>query len=234
MDKLIEISDLYYESDNGIVIFEGVDVEFYEGEMVAIIGSHGSGKTSLIRLFLGLIKPQRGKIYLFDKDAGELERSELKRLRQRIGVVLEDAGIISNLKVIENVMLPLQYHTDMTLDYIMERAVFLLDHLGYRGDIWALPGPMPSYTKKTIALARAISLDPTIMIYDMLLEGLDLVQGSKILGFVNKFHKEKEERLSIMTVNDEKDIKDITLDRILRIEDRRIISEYNKNRAGGP
>ncbi|MBI5745615.1 MAG: ATP-binding cassette domain-containing protein [Nitrospirae bacterium] len=223
IDKLIEISGLYYIAGNGIVIFEGVDAGFYSGERVAITGPHGLGKTTLIRLFLGLDKPQKGTICLFGEDIGMLERPELDGLRQGIGVVLEDSGIVSNLKVVENVMLPLQYHTEMTSDNIMERAVFLLDHVGYRGDIWALPGPLPSYTKKTIAFARAISLDPAIMIYDMLLEGLDAVQSSEMLGLVDKFHKEKKDRLSIMTINDERDIKEITLDRILRIENRRIL-----------
>lgn len=221
--KLIEIKDLYHVAGNGVVIFEGVDVEFYSGERVAIIGPHGSGKTALIRLFLGLDKPKRGGIYLFGKDAGALERSELDRHRQNIGVILEDAGIVSNLKVIENVMLPLQYHTDIASDNIMERAISLLDYVGYRGDIWSLPGPLPAYTKKRVALARAMSLDPTIMLYDMLLEGLDDTQSSAMLGLVDKFHMDKKERLSIMTVNNEKDIKEITLDRILRIENRRIL-----------
>lgn len=223
IDKLIEISGLYYIAGNGITIFEEVDARFCSGERVAITGPHGIGKTTLIRLFLRLDKPQKGKICLFGEDIGMLERPELDRLRQRIGVVLEDSGIVSNLKVIENVILPLQYHTEMTSDNIMERAVFLLDYVGYSGDIWALPGPLPSYTKKTIALARAISLDPAIMIYDMLLEGLDAVQSSEMLGLVDKFHKEKKDRLSIMTINDERDIKEITLDRILRIENRRIL-----------
>ena len=222
MSKLVEIKNLYYTAENGVTIFENVDAEFYEGERVGILGPLGSGKTTLTRLLLGLEKPQRGRVYLFAKDIESLNRSELYSLRKGIGVVFENVSLISNLKVVENVMLPLEYHTDLSFDTIRERVLFLLKHVGYRGDIWTLPGPLPAYTKKTIALARAMALDPIIMIYDRLLEGLDDYQSLQLLGFVDEFHKQKSGRLSIVIANDERDIKDIKLDRIVKIENRRI------------
>ncbi|MEK7689357.1 MAG: ATP-binding cassette domain-containing protein [Deltaproteobacteria bacterium] len=223
MSKFIEIKNLYYTAASGNKIFEDVEAEFYEGERVAIIGPLGSGKATLLRLLLGLEKPQNGAIYLFGKDIGRLERLEIDILRQGIGVVFENASLISNLKVIENVMLPLQYHTNLTHDAIMERAVFLLGSVGYKGDMWELPGPLPSYTKKTIALAKSMALDPIIMIYDRLMEGLDERQSLELIRFVDGFHKAKKDRLSIMIANDERGVRDIIPDRVLRIENRRII-----------
>ncbi|MBI3754893.1 MAG: ATP-binding cassette domain-containing protein [Deltaproteobacteria bacterium] len=119
MSKLIEIKGLYYATGSGAVIFEEVDAEFYEGEMAAIIGPLGSGKATLLRLLLGLEKPQQGRICLFGKDIGTFERSEIDMLRQDIGVVFENSALISNLKVVENVMLPIQYHSDLPADAIM-------------------------------------------------------------------------------------------------------------------
>lgn len=223
MSKLVEIKNLYYTAENGVTIFENVDAEFCEGEKVGIIGPLGSGKTTLTRLLLGLEKPQMGGVCLFAKDIESLSRSELYSLRKGIGVVFENVSLISNLKVLENIMLPLQYHTDLSFDAIRERALFLLKHVGYRGDIWTLPGPLPAYTKKTIALARAMTLDPMVMIYDRLLEGLDSYQSLQLLGFVDEFHKQKNGRLSIVIANDERDIKDIKLDRVVKIEGRRIV-----------
>lgn len=220
--KLIEINDLHYAVD-GNAVFEGINAEFYEGERLAIIGPLGYGKTTLLRLMLGFDKPQRGRVSLFGKDIWMIEQPELYRLRQRTGVIFENAALISNLKVIENIILPLQYHTDLTDDSIMEKAVSLLNHVGYKGDIWALPGPLPFYTKKTIALARAMALDPEIMIYDRLLEGLDRLQSLQLLRFVEEFQRQGKERLSIMIANDEQDLKDMTLDRVLRIENRRLV-----------
>lgn len=223
MPKLIEIKGLCYAAGSGAAIFEDVDAEFYEGERVAIIGPLGSGKATLLRLLLGLEKPQQGRISLFGKDIGTFERSEIDMLRQDIGVVFENAALISNLKVIENVMLPIQYHTSLPADAIMERTVSLLHSVGYRGDMWELPGPLPSYTKKSIALARAMALDPVIMIYDRLMEGLDASQSLQLLKFVEEFHRNKKNRLSIMIANDERDVKDTMMpDRILKIENRRI------------
>lgn len=223
MAKLIEIRDLHSIGDDGTVFFAEAHAEFCSGESVAIIGPHDQGKTGLMRLFLGLDRPQRGRVFIFGMDIGMLERSELDRLRQEIGVVFEDATLISNLKVIENVMLPLQYHTDMASDNILKKGIFLLNYVGYKGDIWDLPGPLSFYTKKIIALARAMALNPAIMIYDRPLKGLDVYHGSQILRFVNEFHKGREDRLSIVIANDEEDVKDIALDRILRIENRRIL-----------
>ena len=145
-------------------------------------------------------------------------------MRQRIGVIFEDAAVISNLKVVENVMLPLQYHTDFSESDMMERAVHLLNYVGYRGDIWSLPGSLPFYTKKAIAMARAMALDPLIVLYDRLTEGLDSYQSLQLLRFVDEFHKKEEKnRLSVIIVNDEGDIRDMKLDRVFRIENRKII-----------
>ncbi len=221
--KLIEIDGLYYTAGNGFEIFEGVDEGFKGGERVAIIGPHRSGKTTLMRLLLGLDMPKKGRICIFGEDTGVLERSGLDRLRQRIGSVFEDSGLISNLKVIENVILPLQYHTDMPDEAALERGFLLLNRVGFKGDVWGLPDPLPPFSKKSIALARAMALDPMIMIYDMVLEGLDYRQTQEILGFIDKFHEENDGRLSIMTFNNERDLKEIPLDRILRIEDKRFV-----------
>lgn len=223
MSTLIEIKGLYCATGAGAVIFEGADAEFYEGEKVAVIGPLGSGKATLLKLLLGLDKPQKGVVYLFGNDIASLGRSELDRLRRNIGIVFENVSLISNLKVVENVMLPLQYHTDLPLNAIAEQAAHLLEAAGYRGDIWMLPGPLPSYTKKTVAFARAMALGPAIMLYDRLLEGLDEHQGLQLLKLVDEFHESKKDRLSIMIANDERDIKGMALDRILRIENRRIV-----------
>ena len=224
MSKLIEIKDLYYiyPADNN-VIFEGASAEFNSGEKVAIIGQLGSGKTTLLKLILGLERPTRGSILILGNDIGSFRRSRLDKMRRNMGVVFEDISLISNLKVIENVALPLQYHTRLAEKSIMERAVFLLKFVGYRGDIWALPGTLPFYTKKIVAIARAMALEPAIMIYDRLLEGLDSLQSVQVLRFVDEFHKQKTQRLSIMVANDEKDVKDFAPARILRIDNRRLI-----------
>lgn len=223
MPKLIEIKGLHYAEASGNKIFEDVDAEFCGGEKIAVIETHGSGNAQLLKLLLGIEKPQMGGVYLFGNDVGILDSSEIDILRKGIGVVFENASLISNLKVIENVMLPLQYHTNLTPDAIMKRAVLLLGSVGYKGDMWELPGPLPFYTKKTIALARAIALDPNIMIYDRLMEGLDSYQRLGMLRVVNGFHKAKKDRLSIMIANDTRDVRDIMPDRVLRIENKRII-----------
>jgi ABC-type transporter Mla maintaining outer membrane lipid asymmetry ATPase subunit MlaF len=220
MLKPIEIKGLYYAEAH---VFEDVDAEFCEGEKIVIIETPGSGNSQLLKLLLGIEKPHMGKVFLFGKDAGILDSSEINILRRGIGVVFENTALISNLKVIENVMLPLQYHTNISPDTIMKRAAMILESVGYTGDMWELPGPLPFYTKKIIAFARGIALDPDIMIYDRLLEGLDSYQGLEMLRMANGFHKAKKNRLTIMIVNDARDVQSITPDRTLRIVNRRFI-----------
>jgi phospholipid/cholesterol/gamma-HCH transport system ATP-binding protein len=221
MSNLIEIKGLYYTP-----VFDGVDAKLNAGEKIAIIGPLGSGKSLLMKLMLGLERPERGKVYIFGKDSESLKQQEIYRLRQGIGVVSEKAALISNLKVVENVMLPLQYHTYLRKQEIMERAVSLLRYVGYRGDMWELPGPLIVYTKKSVAMARAMALDPAMMIYDGLVEGLDSIQGQQLLKFADEFHRQNaKDRLSIMMVNDENDLMGMPVDRILRIENRRIVQQ---------
>ena len=169
---LIELRGITCVSGDGGVVFEDAHLSLYAGERALIAGPPASGKGLLLKLISGLERPLRGEVFLFGKDIHGLKERELNGLRKRMGFVLNDNILISNLKVIENAALPLIYHSGLTYRESMERALELLELAGYRGDPWALPGPLPLYSRKEVCVARALSMEPDIVICESFTEGL--------------------------------------------------------------
>lgn len=220
----IKLENIGY-SIGGRMLFNGLNAEFNLGEKVAIVGEAGSGRSDLFNLLAGLTAPDTGSVYIFDVDINKIGPAELDNLRKRIGFVSQNAVLISNLKVIQNVILPLQYHTDLTDEAIMERGLGLLTQAGYNEDIWALPAVLPPFKKKEVAFARAMALNPDIMIYDRFLEGLDHRQQEFMIGLIEDTHTSGTHRLSIFTANDVEEIKGISIDRIFRIKDKTLVRQ---------
>ncbi len=220
----IKLENIGY-SIGGRVLFSGLSAEFNLGEKVGIVGEAGSGRSDLLNLLSGLTAPDTGSIYILDMDINRIGSLELDSLRKSIGFVFQNAVLISNLKVIQNVILPLQYHTDLTDEAIMERGLGLLTRAGYNEDIWALPALLPPFKKKEVAFARAMALNPDIMIYDRFLEGLDYRQREFMIGLIEDTHGSGVQRLSIFTANDVEEIKGISLDRIFMIKDKTLVRQ---------
>ncbi len=223
MRPIVEIKGLCYRTGEGVVLFEDVDLLLCEGEKVAIIGPHGSGKSTMLRIITGAERPERGDVELFDEEVALLNRREIYKLRRRIGVVFMDAALISNLKVIENVALPILYHTGLPRDRAMKRALSLLGDVGYADDVWLRPGVLPYHTKRMVALARALALDPDMLIFDRFLVGLDASQRVEMAALLDTAHYGKQGRLTIVTTNYEENIRDLSLDKVFKIEGRRLV-----------
>lgn len=220
----IKLENIRYSID-GRTLFNGLNAEFNLGEKVAIVGEAGSGRSDLLNLLAGLTAPDTGSIYIFDMDINKIGPVELDKLRKRIGFVFQNAVLISNLKVIQNVILPLQYHTELTDEVILEKGLGLLKWAGYNEDIWALPAVLPPFKKKEVAFARAMALNPDVMIYDRFLDGLDYRQREFMIGLVEDTHGSGVQRLSIFTANDVEEIKGISLDRIFMIKDKTLVRQ---------
>lgn len=218
---LIEVRDLTYSAGERI-FFDGLSVAFHEGEKAAIVGEVGAGRSDLLNIITGISRPSMGTVLVFGKDVNQVTLPELEEIRSRIGYVLYNVALVSNMKVIENVTLPLLYHTDLPDQEVFERSAELLKRVGFDEDIWAMPGPLPLAKKKAVGMARAMSLDPDIMIYDRFLEGLDHGQRGRMIDLIEDYHVSKDGRLTIFMVNDVDEIEGIGFDRILSIKDRRM------------
>lgn len=223
MSILIDIKNLTYINENGDCVFDEINGIFSSGENIAVIGAGGSGKTTFLKLLIGLLKPTHGCVQLFGQDISKISRSKLENIRSRVGFVFQDAMLISNLKVIENVMLPLYYHAEYGQDEIFKKSLALLQKVGYEEDIWALPGLLSLQTRKISAMARAMALEPDVMIYDKILAEFSETERRRMIRLINEFHAARQGRLSIITFDRIDEMKDIECSRVLKIENKKLV-----------
>lgn len=177
--------------------FRGTSRAFERGTVSAVITSRENENTLFTRAVTGLSRPESGRVHLLGQDLAGLSRDELNRLRPRIGIVKPDGGLISNLKVLENITLPLLYHSELSAEEIEDRALARLERLGYAGNVFELPGLLPVYEQRLAGLARTMAAEPDVAIYDRLLDGLQEEERTFFLRTAAAFHGERTGRTSI-------------------------------------
>lgn len=207
---LVEFKGVSYSDDAGVVL-SGVDLEFDAGERVVVTGADGADTKALMELMAGLISPSSGTIRvlgreLFGEGGARASDDEMVEARASMGLIFSAFSLISNLKVIENVALPMVYHRDMASLASLEKAGELLKVAGYDGDVWTLPGPLPDYEKRIISIARAVSLEPGLVAAEDILVGLDAEHKVLIADALLRYHWGVPEGLLIVTVSDRKDV----------------------------
>ncbi|MBI2412289.1 MAG: ATP-binding cassette domain-containing protein [Deltaproteobacteria bacterium] len=226
MGTLVDIKSVSCYTEAGRPLFEDASLSFSDGERVLIIAPLASGKSVLIRMLAGLSTPDKGTVTVLGEDIAALAKEDLNRLRQRIGFVFHDSVLISNLKVIENVALPLIYHrSSLSYEEAMQGAASLIAETGFRGDLWGLPGMLPLYAKKEIALARALILKPEIVICENLWDGLTDTEKRGLSLLLLKYQESNPGSLLIFTALSDADAPLVRPGRVLRIDGSRIIEE---------
>ncbi len=176
---------------------DGATHAFAEGSVSEVVTAGGEECALLVKAISGLCPLEGGKILLFGQDPGGLSRSELGGLRFRTGIVHHGGGLISNLKAVENVTLPLLYHSPEGSQEIAERAAAALERAGYRGNLFELPGRLSAFQRRVAGFARVIAMDPEVVLYDRLTDGLYAEEKEALLGTAFAFHREKPGRVSI-------------------------------------
>jgi phospholipid/cholesterol/gamma-HCH transport system ATP-binding protein len=171
-DHLIEIRDLHFSYGRRPVL-RGIDLDIERGKVVAILGTSGSGKTTLLQLIGGSLKPARGSITVCGYKVNELSLQELYAMRRQMGVMFQKGGLFSDLTVKENVAFPIREHTSLPEPIIHDLVMLKLHAVGLRGAQRLKPGELSGGMARRVALARAIALDPPLMIYDEPFAGLD-------------------------------------------------------------
>lgn len=176
MIKLSNISMKYQDK----AVLENVDLEIASGEIMVIIGPSGSGKSTLLRLIVGLVKPTGGEIWIDGKEITGLPEDELNRIRLRMGMVFQYSALFDSMSVGENVAFGLRQHTDMTEAEIAKVVNRKLRMVGLFGKENVMPNELSGGMKKRVSLARAIAVNPQIVLYDEPTAGLDPVMSGKI------------------------------------------------------
>jgi len=186
-NPLVKIRDLRF-SRGSRVIFDGVDIDIPRGKVTAIMGPSGTGKTTLLKLIGGQLRPERGSIEVDGLDVHALSRKELYKLRMRMGMLFQSGALLTDLSVFENVAYPLREHTDLPESMIRRLVLMKLEAVGLRGARDLLPAALSGGMARRVALARAISLDPMMVMYDEPFTGQDPISMGVLAQLVRRLN----------------------------------------------
>jgi phospholipid/cholesterol/gamma-HCH transport system ATP-binding protein len=202
---IIRIRDLVY-SVGGRRIFTGLDLDVASGSVTAIMGPSGTGKTTLLRLITGQALPDAGEVRVGGVDVGGLDRNGLYALRRRMGMLFQNGALLTDLDVYENVAFPLREHTRLPEPLVRNIVLTKLQAVGLRGAAALMPHELSGGMARRVALARAIVMDPEILIYDEPFVGLDPIS----LGVVLRLIRELNDALGITSIVVSHDVREIT------------------------
>ena len=186
-DNLLEIRDLDY-SVGARTIFKGLNLTIGRGQVTAIMGPSGTGKTTLLRLITRQIVPDHGVILVNGVDIAKLSLAELYRVRRRFGMLFQNGALLTDLSVFENVAFPLREHTRLSNRLIRHVVLTKLHAVGLRGAADMMPGQLSGGMARRVALARAMVMDPEILIYDEPFVGLDPISMGVIVRLVRRMN----------------------------------------------
>ena len=171
-EPLVQVRGLRFAYGRRAVL-KGVDLDVPRGKVSAILGTSGSGKSTLLQIMGGLLKPSAGTVRVCGQDVHALDRAGLQALRRRMGMMFQKGGLFSDLTVFENVAFPILEHTKLPQDVVHDLVLMKLNAVGLRGAHRLSPGELSGGMARRVALARAIALDPELIIYDEPFAGLD-------------------------------------------------------------
>ena len=185
---IVEVIDLRKGFETGPVL-RGVSFELAKGETLVVMGGSGSGKTVLLRLIAGLIRPDGGRIRVFRESIEGLTEEDLLPIRRRMGYVFQGAALFDSLSVHENVAYPLREHTDLGDDAIRERVVHFLSLVGLDADVLPLlPAELSGGMRKRVGIARALIGEPEALLFDEPTAGLDPTNARLVAELIAQLH----------------------------------------------
>jgi phospholipid/cholesterol/gamma-HCH transport system ATP-binding protein len=185
---MIRVQDLHKHFD-GIEVLRGIDLQIENGEIVALVGRSGCGKSVLLKHITGLIKPNHGRVYIDGHDIGQLKGKDLLELRQRLGVLFQNGALFDSMTIFENVAFPLQEKTHLSDPEIRERVFRVLEQVRLVGSEEKYPSQISGGMVKRTSLARALVEEPEIMLFDEPTTGLDPVTKGTIISLISECHE---------------------------------------------
>jgi phospholipid/cholesterol/gamma-HCH transport system ATP-binding protein len=204
-DAVVAVRDVHYAVDNR-PIFTGANLIARRGRITAIMGPSGTGKTTLLKLITAQIQPDGGEVTVFGQDFAKLQSHEIYALRKRMGMLFQNGALLTDMSVYENVAFPVREHTDMPESLVRMLVLTKLEAVGLRGAAELMPAELSGGMSRRVALARAIVMDPEVLIYDEPFVGLDPIS----LGFILRLIKQMNVALGITSIVVSHDVQELS------------------------
>lgn len=185
--SLIEIDDLHFAYGANRVL-RGIRLEVPRGKVVGILGVSGAGKSTILRLIGGQLRPQRGHVRFDGRIVHELDDAGLYRLRREMGMMFQAGGLFSDISVYDNIAFPMRELTDLPEEIIHDLVLMKLHAVGLRGASQLMPTELSGGMARRVALARAIALDPVLTMYDEPFAGLDPISLNVIAQLIRRLN----------------------------------------------
>ena len=170
-------------------IFDGVDIEIPRGAITAIMGPSGTGKTTLLKLIGGQLQPESGSIEVDGQNIQDLSRRDLYKLRMRMGMLFQSGALLTDLNVYDNVAYPLREHTRLPESMVRKLVLMKLEAVGLRGARDLMPSELSGGMARRVALARAIALDPMMIMYDEPFTGQDPISMGVLVELIREVNQ---------------------------------------------
>lgn len=221
-DILIKIRGLTFRRGERVIL-DDVDMDIRRGQVVAIMGPSGVGKTTILKLIAGQLRPDAGTIEIDGQDVASMTHAALYRLRENMGFLLQNGALFTDLTVFENVATPLRAHGDLDEATIERKVRERLEAVGLGGTEELMPDELSGGMARRVALARAVVLDPAIVMFDEPMAGLDPIA----LGTINRLIRETNDRLGLTSIVVTHDVDQMVklVDQCFIVADGRIAGE---------
>lgn len=220
--NLVEVKNLTFKRGDR-VIYDQLNLEVQQGRITAIMGPSGIGKTTLLRLIGGQLLPDEGEILFDGESVNRASNQELYRLRQRMGMLFQSGALFTDLSTFDNVAFPIREHTRLPEALIRKLVLMKLEAVGLRGAADLMPSELSGGMARRAALARAIALDPDLIMYDEPFTGQDPISMGVIVSLIKKLNQALN-LTSIVVSHDVNEVLSIA-DYAYIIADKRIIAE---------
>ncbi|HUS12364.1 MAG TPA: ABC transporter ATP-binding protein [Pyrinomonadaceae bacterium] len=184
---IVQIESLTFAYD-ARPILKGIDLKIRRGQVVAIMGGSGCGKTTLLRIIGGVLTPTAGSVRVLGQSMGTLTQSQLYAQRRQMGMLFQFGALFTDMSVYDNVAFQMREHTNLPEDLIRDLVLMKLDAVGLRGASQLMPSALSGGMARRVALARAVALDPTLIMYDEPFAGLDPISLGVIARLIRKLN----------------------------------------------
>jgi phospholipid/cholesterol/gamma-HCH transport system ATP-binding protein len=184
---LVEICDLNFAYDTRAIL-QGINMSFHKGKLIAIMGSSGCGKTTLLRHIGGALKPTKGYVKVDGKIMHELDQEGLYAMRRKMGMLFQFGALFTDMSVYDNVAFQIREHTDLPEDIIRSLVMMKLNAVGLRGAQDMMPAELSGGMARRVALARTVALDPMLIMYDEPFAGLDPISMTVIGDLIRRLN----------------------------------------------